>query len=87
MSIGGTLRKVTADDLGSSEQEIGFRAHSIEVPAKMLRGLDDSVHENVCSPYGYKERSELGCGGADKWDTSPRSAFFPVNGTRGEQPT
>ncbi|KAL4853041.1 ABC transporter G family member 28 [Chlorella vulgaris] len=28
-----------------------------------------------CAPYGYKERPELGCGGADKWRIIPGSAF------------
>jgi len=28
-----------------------------------------------CSPYAYRERPQLGCGGADKWTIIPQEAF------------
>ena len=28
-----------------------------------------------CAPYAYKQRSALGCGGADKWSVVPERAF------------
>jgi hypothetical protein len=43
-----------------------------------------------CAPYGYKMRSQLGCGGADKWTVQPNGAFpmhwFWEGGT-GDEPT
>ena len=31
-----------------------------------------------CAPYAYKERSRLGCGGADKWTVEPAADAFPL---------
>jgi hypothetical protein len=30
-----------------------------------------------CSPYAYRERPQLGCGGADKWTIVPQKDAFP----------
>ena len=31
-----------------------------------------------CAPYAYKERAQLGCGGADKWTAEPATDAFPL---------
>lgn len=37
----------------------------------MLRG-------RWCAPYAYKEREDVGCGGADKWTVEPATTAFPL---------
>lgn len=59
------------------------RSQPLKVPQENLRGLGTSVSETICSPYGYRERKSVGCGGADKWDFHSSSPFFPIGQNRG----
>ena len=36
-----------------------------------------------CSPYAYKERKDVGCGGADKWPVDPVPAFPNMHWSKG----
>ena len=83
VSIGCQLPQVTSFICHITLHGSENRAHSVTVPERMLLGLDTTVPEKICSPYGYQERSEFGCGGADKWDTHPNNPFFHVEDNRG----
>ena len=48
------------------------RAWPAQPPPAYSSGTGDT---KWCAPYAYKQRQELGCGGADKWRIVPGSAF------------
>ncbi|KAF6254331.1 hypothetical protein COO60DRAFT_1703369 [Scenedesmus sp. NREL 46B-D3] len=57
------------------------RAHAADPPASYIEADPDIPKplagntDKWCAPYGYKMRSQLGCGGADKWTVQPTGAF------------
>ena len=45
------------------------------LPPDEYRTRSGPEQQQWCAPYAYKQRSALGCGGADKWRIVPGGAF------------
>ncbi|KAK9815422.1 hypothetical protein WJX72_003407 [[Myrmecia] bisecta] len=62
------------------------RAFSADPPDSFkaeTQSLPEGSVNRWCAPYAYKERAELGCGGADKWTIVPEGAFPGVGWAAG----
>ncbi|PSC68046.1 ABC transporter G family member 28-like [Micractinium conductrix] len=44
-------------------------------PPDKFKGKGGAADASWCAPYAYKQRPDLGCGGADKWRIIPGAAF------------